>query len=885
MKAQFTSSGHSMSPLQAGARAALGAIVVGGVLVGAVIGLRGAFHPLNRSAFDGAWALLYGGVLACVGLTCWLCRGRLLIVLTLIGITGFVLLNMIGGHAAFAWLLLGWLLTVCGGLGGVTLKWLARPRRIGVLERLVLAISVGLGEVALLTLAMGAFHVIYRWVAFVALSGLTIVFWPVSADVARQLLKSGAELKRMWQEGDLRFSSVVLGTLGVCLLGALMWAVSPSIHFDALNYHLGVPAIYVQHHSVVEVPEEFRSYWAHNAEMLYTFALTLVGQPLPTLIHLTFGLLTMGLVFSLGNRLMGRRAGLVAAALFYSMPIVTWESGVAYTDLMVTFYAFGATYAVFVWWLEQDDVWLTIAGLLAGFGLGTKLSAILMLVPLSVLVMCAVPLRYGASFRSLMGLLRFGVPAVVLVAPWFVRDWFWTGNPIFPFYNSIFQSPTWPRENTFLNFGMFGKGHGVLSLLRLPWDLTIDPGAFVEAGRPGLVGGLPLLALPWLYPWYSPGLGRLPAIMLGFVLGVVVLWFIIGQYLRYLLPLFPLLAILAALNLEILWLMCVRYSRQKQVAALALVGALCYVAATRIVDAISGWQIPERYPYRVALGLETPQSFLARAVPVYDALQFLNTQGEGKHKVLSVGNDFRMYTTSRIFSVHGSREGGLFAFLLPPGAHLAHTLERQGYDFLLINQNEIRARPGMYQLAVLDESFLQRFARLEFARRNVYVYRLLGHASEGSSVKAENLLTNNGFEQAGAHGGLAGWFAYGSGLIDRTGTRSHSGQVGVQASYEVGFFQRVAILPGELYTLGHWTRADQPNQFARLQINWLDSSLKMVDASIDVISTHSAWRWNQHSVTAPGGATFAQVYVSVHEDGKVWFDDFQFVQGTIHAIQ
>jgi hypothetical protein len=190
----------------------------------------------------------------------------------------------------------------------------------------------------------------------------------------------------------------------------------------------------------------------------------------------------------------------------------------------------------------------------------------------------------------------------------------------------------------------------------------------------------------------------------------------------------------------------------------------------------------------------------------------------------------------------------------------------------------------MYQVSVLDELFLRQFARLEFARHNVYVYRLFPDDSGDSFVEA-NLLANNGLEETNAQGNLAGWFAYGTPLIDRTRTRAHSGHVAVQASHDAGFFQRVAILPGKLYTLGHWTRADQRGQSARLQINWLDSSAKMVAVSIDVVPTSAAWQWHQMSARAPIGAALAQVYVSVHENGEVWFDDFQFVQGDLYSKQ
>ena len=84
--------------------------------------------------------------------------------------------------------------------------------------------------------------------------------------------------------------------------------------------------------------------------------------------------------------------------------------------------------------------------------------------------------------------------------------------------------------------------------------------------------------------------------------------------------------------------------------------------------------------------------------------------------------------------------------------------------------------------------------------------------------------------------------------------------------------------PGSLYTLGHWTRADQDGQFARLQVNWLDEQGKIVDTSIEVVPETEVWTFREFSLTAPDGTARATVYVSVHDNSKVWFDDVRFIE-------
>jgi hypothetical protein len=127
------------------------------------------------------------------------------------------------------------------------------------------------------------------------------------------------------------------------------------------------------------------------------------------------------------------------------------------------------------------------------------------------------------------------------------------------------------------------------------------------------------------------------------------------------------------------------------------------------------------------------------------------------------------------------------------------------------------------------------------------------------------------------------WITYGYPTIDRTGTRAHSGKCAVKVNGQSGFYQRIPVGAGKLYTLGHWSRADRPKQAARLQINWLNSSMTIIDVSILLVAEDSEWKWSQMSVTAPDGAAMANVYASVHPTSEVWLDDFEFTKGAVAA--
>ena len=106
-----------------------------------------------------------------------------------------------------------------------------------------------------------------------------------------------------------------------------------------------------------------------------------------------------------------------------------------------------------------------IAGTLSGVAVGAKLTMACYLVALAlaVLVLAALTRRFAFVLSHGVGV----VAGMALASGW----WFWsvwraTGNPIFPFYNSIFRSPDWSGGN--LHDNRYGP-HGVVDALKYPF--------------------------------------------------------------------------------------------------------------------------------------------------------------------------------------------------------------------------------------------------------------------------------------------------------------------------------------------------------------------------------------------------------------------------------
>ncbi len=138
---------------------------------------------------------------------------------------------------------------------------------------------------------------------------------------------------------------------------------------------------------------------------------------------LPFFALTVALVFLWTRREFGNFAGIIAAAIFTTLPIVLAFSGLAYTDLPTACLQFAALFA-FTTWLQNPTARLTwLLGVVAGLAALSKLTSLLF-VPASAaaIFLCWWIFQYrrepaprAANTRRLAKLLAAGALVVVVV--------------------------------------------------------------------------------------------------------------------------------------------------------------------------------------------------------------------------------------------------------------------------------------------------------------------------------------------------------------------------------------------------------------------------------------------------------------------------------------
>ncbi|MFZ2632136.1 MAG: glycosyltransferase family 39 protein [Desulfosalsimonadaceae bacterium] len=232
--------------------------------------------------------------------------------------------------------------------------------------------------------------------------------------------------------------------IGVVALIALMASVPP-VDRDALTHHLYIPKLYLQHGHIYEIPQIKFSYYPMNLDLLYIVPLYFKNDILPKFIHFVFALITALMIFRYLKRRMNTEYALLGSLFFLSIPVIVCQSTIAYVDLGLVCFLFAAFLYLFDWIESKFKTkYLVISAVFCGVALGTKYNGLIGFFLLSMFVPI-IYARYHADESFYAGKAvgysaLYILIALLVFSPWMIRNALWTGNPVYPLYDKIFNS-------------------------------------------------------------------------------------------------------------------------------------------------------------------------------------------------------------------------------------------------------------------------------------------------------------------------------------------------------------------------------------------------------------------------------------------------------------
>lgn len=413
------------------------------------------------------------------------------------------------------------------------------------LERFIFSCGVGLNLLSLYVLAAGLAGSLTRWtfvIPAVAVGGLSLAkLWrrPSNQPVQRGAGSADDVIAGRWLWLAIPFIAVIV-------LGGML----PPSDFDVREYHLEAPKEFFLNGSIGFLPHNVYGNMPLGSEMFSLLGMVLVndwwfGALIGKTVIAAFAPLTALALIAAGRRFASPGAGIVAAILYLSIPWISIVSTSGLIEGVVAFYLVLSVYAVLLWReqlpAEVDGANsngglfpVLLAGFCSGAAVACKYPAVLFVaLPLAIYIAVACPRR------ALPSLALFSLALLAGCGLWLAKNWFLTGNPVYPLLYEWFGGETRTPENN----ARWLSAH-------LPHQFTIA----------ALFGSLAkvLLTSSWLSPVLIPlaAMGllvkryrRLTIFLAGYFAYVVAAWWLCTHRIdRFWIPALPLLALLAGVG-------------------------------------------------------------------------------------------------------------------------------------------------------------------------------------------------------------------------------------------------------------------------------------------------------------------------------------------------
>jgi len=164
---------------------------------------------------------------------------------------------------------------------------------------------------------------------------------------------------------------------------------------------------------------------------------------LAALIEFAFFLMIPFTMVAYSQRFGFPKVGVAAALMIFCSPVFSISGSSAYNDAATVLILFCLFYSLQIWDRTRQPTVLVIAGLLAGFSYGIKYSAF---VATPYCIGYVVWKLYRAKQPIVRPLLLVGGCALLLIAPWWIKNLATVGNPLAPFGNKVFSITTSRRD-------------------------------------------------------------------------------------------------------------------------------------------------------------------------------------------------------------------------------------------------------------------------------------------------------------------------------------------------------------------------------------------------------------------------------------------------------
>lgn len=515
----------------------------------------------------------------------------------------------------FFWLLalgLGWRLLALFGKAGGDISDLRE-----CLRRLLLSTGLGMGVLSAVILTVGSWLGAGPGILFsILLTGVLVV----GMEWKGCLKNVKRAFQMLWNRPWKRREAVVFAAVLIAMGTQLPSALTPTLYPDTWRYHFGLPRLFEQMGRVEWIPGFAEANMASNWQMLYLPLLVFGGD----LAAQAFNWLALPFVTAAVAVTAGRGAWMAASLTVVSTPVLLEVAGLGNNDL-------GAASLAISMWLAlrgggKSEVLL--AGMLGGFAVGTKYTAALAVLGMTMAWGISV-WNAGSSTRTRMAV-QLAAGLALGYLPWAVRGLLGAGDPFYPVMSGWLPwgdaEARWVGERYAQEMANYGiQAMGLVRFLAAPWAVTVADHQRFESD-PGLVYWAMIPLILWAVLRRPGTRVTAGAAALGWVC-----WAMGAHVTRFLAPLAP----IAAVMVGECWREWRAVSNWKSGWTDAVWAFFLVAGVWQASISISGFSSPGQF----WLGGLTREEYLCRHSPLFRMSEWIGKNNYSQKGVLLLGED------------------------------------------------------------------------------------------------------------------------------------------------------------------------------------------------------------------------------------------------------
>lgn len=666
-----------------------GASVIGALGTAALVWLwtqwLGSFPPADQFDAHISWSHLGHGILG------------------LISSVPLMILNVSLWHGSGLFLL--WLTAVFGWGSCVRRLWGDTLRRD---EGLLMEFGAGILILGLLITLLGLCGAFRR----LSFDALLVIGW---GSVITQILSSRRRLISFKQlpsdfRGTIYYFTILLVSLYL-IIGAL-YALTPPMQSDGMRYHLAAIQEWLRRGRICYLPLNAFSNFPFLGEMHFVYGVAYGAPEVAQLIHYAF-FVACGLVLrALARRILvehglrwssttqGSLLAWLPAWLYWTTPANAIVAAWPFIDQAVNFYWVLAAFAAIL----AADSMRRRSFVLLGFFLGACLSAKYTSIGFAALLLFALLLSVIMKPRCsattvgewMRGTLIAMNVTLLVSAIWYVKNWYFTGNPLYPLAGSIFGYGEFGSENTALyarKMAEKGVAKNFINLVLSPLHVTFHWTRFEHHFLDGHALIAPLLAMGAVVACRRPRIRGLLLLPLILGAGIWAMWFASYQSNRMLGGALAFFMAIAPLGLAHVARSGVLWRAGVLGVLLSCVHGACYVLQYETV-------IHRPSIIHYLSGKTSRDEYLAEALNYYRAFRWLEQHAAPDAKVLLIGEHRAFYAKFEPVGSDWYDTPAVLAIIrsLPEKSldGLVSALRQRGITWVLVNDAELAPQFASY---------------------------------------------------------------------------------------------------------------------------------------------------------------------------------------------